>query len=163
MDSSIMHDDDGVESFDKMRKCRTVAKCMAVSSKHSEFNKMMKLNKDWVYMDTKDNPEEKDDRSLWPGDEGILGDINFMKESEEDLGGFPPGGFKESPKPVENGTVLNKNEISVEDVWKSGYEVVDVTGKDNIEEWKHGYMSCDTCLRGSTEIIISCPINQHLK
>ena len=119
-------ENDGVESFDKMRKCCTVAKHMAMSSKHSEFYKMMKSNKDWVYMDTKDIPEEKDDRPLWPNGDKTLGDIDFTKESEEDLGGFPPGGFKESPKPVEDKTVLNKNRISVEDMWQSGYKVIDV-------------------------------------
>ena len=156
------HDHDGVVSFKEVRKCHTVAEHMAMSSKHTKFFKMMKSNKDWVYVDTKDNPDEKDDRPLWPDLEELPGDIDLTKESEEDLGGFPPGGFKESPKPEEDKTVFNESEISVEDFWMSGYEeVVDVT--NDVEEWKHGYLSCDVCLRGCTKIIISCPINRYLK
>ena len=51
------------------------------------------------------------------------------------------------------------NEISVEDVWGSGYKVVDVNDGDDGEEWLHGYLTCATCLRGCTEIIISCLVN----
>ena len=155
-------DHDGIESFKEMRKCCTVVERMAMSSNHTNFFKMMKSNKDWVYVDTKDNPEEKDDHPLWPDMEELPGDVDLTKESEEGLGGFPPGGFKESSKPVEDKTVLNKHEISVEDVWMYGYEVVDVTEEDDYEEWKHGYLSCGGYLRGCTEIIISCPINRYL-
>ena len=117
---------------------------------------MMKSNKDWVYLDTKDNLEEEDDRPLWPDMEELPGDVDLTKELEEDLGGFPPGGVMDtkfdSPKATEDKNVLNEKEISVENAWKSGYEVVDVTEKDDVEEWKHGYLSCNNCLGGCTEI-----------
>ena len=32
-----------------------------------------------------------------------------------------------------------------------------------MEEWKHDYLTCETCLRGCTEMMISCPINRYLK
>ena len=50
------HDHDGMESFDEMRKCRTVAKGLALLSKHTDFFKMMRSNNDWVYMNTEGNP-----------------------------------------------------------------------------------------------------------
>ena len=68
-----------------------------------------------------------------------------------------------SPKANVEKTSFNEKEISVEEVWKSGYDVVDVNDEDDAEEWKHGYLTCDTCLRGCTEMIISCPINRYLK
>ena len=103
-------DHDGIKFFEEMRKSRTVAERLALSSKHTEFFKIMKSNKDWVYIDTKGIPEENDGRPLWPDIEELPTDIDLTTEAEEDLGGFPPGGFYkddvkiDSPKATEEKT-----------------------------------------------------------
>ena len=80
-------DHEGFESFEEMRKCKTVRERLAASSRHSEFYKMMHSNKEWKYVDTTKYPEEVGE--IWPDTDLISEDEDMMAESNIDLSSSP--------------------------------------------------------------------------
>ena len=132
---------------------------------------MMHSNKDWKYVDTKKHPEEIGE--IWPDTDDIPEDEDLIIESIINLSSAQVLSDKSgdldsikvlSPdKEVQESTKRKRNTVSVDEAWELGF-IHKHVNVDNVEEqWLHGHLNCDTCICGSTEIVVSTPIDNYMR
>ena len=53
--------------------------------------------------------------------------------------------------------------VSIDEAWELGFIDKHVNVDKVEEQWLHGYLNCESCLRGCTEIVVSTPIDNYMR